>query len=129
MNEAPMDQQMDIEQMSALLLTCTWATCTECGAHFSVVPRSHLDATAARERRAQKQAEVAAFAERMASLSPREREITIQIAKGFMPAEIASMMRIDPKTVATYRCRILEKLDVTGTAEIAIAAHKAGLLG
>ena len=51
-------------------------------------------------------------------LSDRELEIMRLISVGQTPSEIAAKLHISPKTVGTYRMRILEKLEVDSTADI-----------
>lgn len=51
-------------------------------------------------------------------LSKREYEVFIDIAKGVKPSDIASKYDLKPKTVGTYRKRILEKLNMKSNAEL-----------
>ncbi len=46
------------------------------------------------------------------SLSPREREILQLVVEGKSSAEIASILFLSPKTVETYRSRLMQKLKV-----------------
>jgi len=46
------------------------------------------------------------------SLSEREREVLQLVVEGRSSAEIASAINLSPKTVETYRSRIMQKLDV-----------------
>ncbi len=52
------------------------------------------------------------------TLSDREFEIMIRLAAGKSVGEIAVELALSPKTVSTYRSRVLEKLNVKTTAEI-----------
>lgn len=54
-----------------------------------------------------------------AELSPQEYRVMIQLAEGHRIADIAGAMHLSPKTVSTYRTRILEKLALTSNAELA----------
>jgi DNA-binding NarL/FixJ family response regulator len=59
----------------------------------------------------------------LASLSSREREILQLVAEGKTSAEIAALLFISPKTVDTYRSRLMEKLglkDLAGLIKFAI---------
>ena len=47
-----------------------------------------------------------------ARLTPREREVLQLLAEGKSNKEVASSLRISPKTVETHRARIMSKLDV-----------------
>ena len=52
------------------------------------------------------------------NLSDREFEILKMIAKGLTAKAIATELIISPKTVSTYRGRILDKLNIKSTSEI-----------
>jgi len=57
------------------------------------------------------------------SLSPREREVLQLVVEGKSSAEIASILYLSPKTVETYRSRLMQKLginDVPGLVKFAI---------
>ena len=51
-------------------------------------------------------------------LSNREFEVLSGLAAGLETKEIAARLSISPKTVSTYRARILEKLDCQTTADL-----------
>lgn len=51
-------------------------------------------------------------------LSAQEYRVMVQLAQGHRLAHIAEQMHISPKTVSTYRTRILEKLNLTTNAEL-----------
>lgn len=48
----------------------------------------------------------------IAALSPRERQIVSMVVDGFSSTEIGKQLHLSPKTVATYRSRLMAKLDV-----------------
>jgi DNA-binding NarL/FixJ family response regulator len=48
----------------------------------------------------------------LASLSPREREILQLVVEGKSSAEIADILFLSPKTVGTYRSRLMQKLGI-----------------
>jgi DNA-binding NarL/FixJ family response regulator len=52
------------------------------------------------------------------SLSNREFEVMIQIAKGKGLKEIGNLLSLSEKTISTYRTRILEKMNIQTNAEI-----------
>lgn len=57
------------------------------------------------------------------SLSKREREILQLVAEGHSSAAIAGVLHLSPKTVDTYRSRLMQKLnigDVAGLVKFAI---------
>lgn len=45
-------------------------------------------------------------------LSPRERQVVRLVVNGRTSAEIAKELHLSPKTIATYRSRLMEKLQV-----------------
>lgn len=53
------------------------------------------------------------------ALSAQEYRVLIQLAEGRRIADIATAMHLSPKTVTTYRGRILEKLALASNAELA----------
>lgn len=68
------------------------------------------------------------FLERLATLSERERQVVTLIGRGVMPQAIAEQLGLSVRTVSTFRFRALQKLELAGTAEIAVAMYNAGLL-
>lgn len=51
-------------------------------------------------------------------LSEREFEVLRLLGRGRSVKEIGALLAVSPKTVSTYRARILEKLRLAGTAEL-----------
>lgn len=51
-------------------------------------------------------------------LSTRERAVLRQVAQGHTNVEIAELLSISPKTVDTYRSRIMQKLNLTRKSEL-----------
>jgi len=62
-------------------------------------------------------------------LSTREREILQLVAEGKPSIEIAHLLSLSPKTVETYRSRIMEKLGLENLAGIIKFAIQHGLIG
>lgn len=65
---------------------------------------------------------------RLQDLSSREREVLALTAEGFSSREIGKKLFISPKTVDTYRSRIMEKLGLSHRSELVRFALKVGLL-
>lgn len=63
-----------------------------------------------------------------AELTDREREVLRLTAEGFSNQEIADKLIISPKTVDTYRARVMDKLDIHHRSELVRYALKKGLL-
>lgn len=62
------------------------------------------------------------------ALSDRELEVMCLMAKGNTPKEIANIMAISPKTVSTYRERIITKMNMASNTEIIRYAIVNGLV-
>ncbi len=62
------------------------------------------------------------------TLSDREFQVFLMIARGKSLVEISRELSISIKTVSTYRARILEKLNLQNNAEIINYAIKHGLI-
>jgi DNA-binding NarL/FixJ family response regulator len=62
-------------------------------------------------------------------LSGREREVLRYLAQGYTNTEIAEKLFISPKTVDTYRSRIMKKLSLRKKSELVNYAIKYKMLG
>jgi two-component system, NarL family, invasion response regulator UvrY len=62
------------------------------------------------------------------SLSEREFTIMRLLAGGRAVSEIAEQLYLSPKTVTTYRARLLQKMNLTSNAELAQYCVRKGLL-
>jgi two-component system response regulator NreC len=61
-------------------------------------------------------------------LSLREREVLQLIAEGKTNKEVAQILDLSLKTVDSHRCRLMEKLNVRGTAGLVRYAVRRGLI-
>ncbi|MEN8180454.1 MAG: response regulator [Pseudomonadota bacterium] len=61
-------------------------------------------------------------------LSARETQVLLQILGGRRNLEISDILNLSPKTVSTYRQRILEKLGIRNDVELTRLAYRYGLL-
>ena len=62
------------------------------------------------------------------SLSPREFEVLLRIARGSAAKEIAAQLSLSVKTISTYHTHILHKLRVRNDAELGEYALRRGLI-
>lgn len=62
------------------------------------------------------------------ALSPREREVIRLIALGNTGKEIANVMYISPRTVDTYRNRLMGKLELRSLADVVRYAVQTGMV-
>jgi FixJ family two-component response regulator len=65
---------------------------------------------------------------RFRSLSPREREILIQVAHGRLSKQIAGEMGITETTVKVHRCRAMRKMNARSLPELGRMADKLKLV-
>jgi DNA-binding NarL/FixJ family response regulator len=65
---------------------------------------------------------------RLETLTGREREVLIEVGQGRSNAEIASALHLTEATVKSHVSHLFTKLDAVNRVQIAIAAHRAGLL-
>jgi FixJ family two-component response regulator len=56
--------------------------------------------------------------EKLAALTPREREVLQHAARGLHAKEIAATLGISPRTVEVHKARLMEKLGVRNVAEL-----------
>ena len=71
---------------------------------------------------------LAALRQRFASLSPREREIMIQVARGRLSKQIAGDMGITETTVKVHRSRAMRKMNVRSLPELGRMVDKLKLV-
>jgi DNA-binding NarL/FixJ family response regulator len=64
-----------------------------------------------------------------AVLSPREREVIRLIAAGKSSKEIGRVLAISPRTVDTYRNRLMDKLGLHSVADVVRWAMERGMVG
>ncbi len=92
------------------------------GTFFSAPAAKHL--SEALGRRGGEQSALA----RSESLTPRERDVLIEIARGQTNKEIAARFDVSVRTIESHRESLLRKLGVKGTAGLTRFAIGAGLL-
>lgn len=61
-------------------------------------------------------------------LSAREMEVMLKLTEGYKIPDIASLMCLSPKTVATYKYRIYDKLGTRSEVDLMRTAMRYGLL-
>jgi FixJ family two-component response regulator len=79
------------------------------------------------EKRRADEATTQGATERLARLTPRERELLGFLAKGRTSKEIANALGVSVKTVDNHRAHLLTKLEASNVAELAAIAVRAGL--
>lgn len=65
---------------------------------------------------------------RLARLTPRERQVLLQVVHGRLNKQIAGDLGIHERTVKLHRTAITTKLGVHSVAELTSVCHEAGLL-
>jgi FixJ family two-component response regulator len=72
-------------------------------------------------------AEVADIKQRLATLTPREREVLELVVTGQMNKQIAARLGTVEKTIKVHRARVMEKMKAPTLAELVRLAEKAGV--
>ena len=95
----------------------------DCDVLFAAIERAiAVDVT----RRAE-QAEVAALAERIATLTPREHEVMTYVITGMLNKQVAAELGISEETIKIHRGRVMQKLNIVSVAELVRLCEKAGV--
>jgi DNA-binding NarL/FixJ family response regulator len=100
------------------------------GIHTVAVGDSLLSPSVTRrviDRMARQPAADRPYDERLGELTPREREVLAQVARGLSNSEIAAELVIEESTVKTHVKRILMKLRVRDRVQAVIFAYESGL--
>ncbi|MFE2051326.1 response regulator [Streptomyces sp. NPDC059459] len=69
-----------------------------------------------------------ARAERLETLTVREREVLVQVAGGLSNDEIAERLEVSPLTVKTHVNRAMAKLGARDRAQLVVTAYESGLV-
>jgi DNA-binding NarL/FixJ family response regulator len=69
-----------------------------------------------------------ARAERLETLTVREREVLVQVAGGYSNDEIAERLEVSPLTVKTHVNRAMAKLGARDRAQLVVIAYESGLV-
>ncbi|GAA4922799.1 response regulator [Streptomyces coeruleoprunus] len=73
-------------------------------------------------------ADSGAYAERLAALTVREREVLVHVAGGLSNDEIAERLEVSPLTVKTHVNRTMAKLGARDRAQLVVVAYESGLV-
>jgi FixJ family two-component response regulator len=74
-------------------------------------------------------AEWAAVQAKLATLTPREREVLTHVVAGRLNKQIAGDLGTVEKTIKVHRSRMMEKLGVRTVADLVRMAERAGITG
>ena len=77
----------------------------------------------------QARAEVASIEQRLATLTPREREVMEHVISGQLNKETAADLGTVEKTIKVHRARVMAKMKVQSLAELVRMAERAGIQG
>jgi DNA-binding NarL/FixJ family response regulator len=66
--------------------------------------------------------------QRLQQLTDRERQVLVQVARGYSNAEIAQLLTVSEATVKTHVGRILTKLDLRDRVQVVVFAYEAGII-
>jgi FixJ family two-component response regulator len=73
------------------------------------------------------QCQQAALRQRVATLTPREREVMGLVTSGLLNKEIAYVLGACEKTIKAHRARVMQKMQATSVAELVRMAIMAGI--
>jgi len=90
---------------------------------FDAIGRAEQDDANARKTRA----ELAAIEAKIATLTPRERQVLSHVAAGRLNKQIACDLGTVEKTIKVHRGRMMEKLEVRTVADLVRLAEKVGI--
>ncbi|WP_267241152.1 response regulator [Streptomyces sp. PR69] len=68
------------------------------------------------------------YAEKLAALTGREREVLVHVAGGLSNDEIAERLEVSPLTVKTHVNRAMAKLGARDRAQLVVTAYESGLV-
>jgi len=71
--------------------------------------------------------EIAALRQRLATLTPREREVLGHVVAGRRNKQIAAVLGTTEKTVKVHRARLMEKMQVESLADLVRITGRAGI--
>jgi FixJ family two-component response regulator len=75
----------------------------------------------------QMHAELSAIRQKIATLTPRERQVLVHVVAGRLNKQIAGDLGTVEKTIKVHRSRMMEKLGVRTVADLVRLAEKAGI--
>jgi len=77
----------------------------------------------------QTRAELDEIQERLATLTPREREVLTHVVSGQLNKQIANDLGTVEKTIKVHRARVMEKMKVNSVAELVRLTERLGTIG
>jgi FixJ family two-component response regulator len=72
-------------------------------------------------------AELDDIQERLATLTPREREVLAHVVSGMLNKEVAAALGAAEKTIKIHRARVMEKMGADSLADLVRIAQRAGV--
>ena len=75
------------------------------------------------------QSQVSELCSRLATLTPREREVLEQIVNGKLNKQIAAGLGITERTIKAHRARVMAKMKVDSVARLVCLAQRCGVTG
>jgi len=75
----------------------------------------------------QERAEIEATKQRLATLTPREREVMEHVISGQLNKQTAADLGTVEKTIKVHRARVMQKMQVQSVAELVRLAERAGV--
>ena len=79
------------------------------------------------QRQSKQRAEAGDIKQLLATLTPREREVLLQVITGRLNKQIAAALRASEKTIKVHRGRVMHKMQVQSVADLVRLCEKAGI--
>ncbi|WP_448683833.1 response regulator transcription factor [Pseudomonas nicosulfuronedens] len=85
-------------------------------------------ALSSRERQYASRSGLGELEERLAALTPRERDVFLPLVRGYTSREVAEQLEISVKTVDLYRARVMKRMQAGTLSDLVGMAIAAGLV-
>jgi RNA polymerase sigma factor (sigma-70 family) len=75
----------------------------------------------------QARAELAEIQQRLATLTPRERQVLVEVISGKLNKQVAAHLGVGEKTIKVHRARVIKKMKVQSVADLVRVTERAGI--
>ena len=75
----------------------------------------------------QARAELAEIQQRLATLTPRERQVLVEVISGKLNKQVAAHLGVGEKTIKVHRARVIKKMKVQSVADLVRVTERVGI--